>query len=111
VGFGRTTWHAAETILARRLSADPKAYVAWLSTATDCFRNPQRPLNLRRGNRFSCPEAAVPLPSGYVKTSPLVTWDPARSSGEGQVLVYTRLVCVMEHRHDRFSVRDKCLGR
>ena len=55
MSFGRTTWNAAETILARRLSADPKAYVAWLSTATDCFRNPQRPLNLRRGNRSSCP--------------------------------------------------------
>jgi hypothetical protein len=26
-----------------------KPYVAWSSTATDCFRNPQ--LNLRRGNR------------------------------------------------------------
>src|ERR1700758_1926949 len=37
------------------LVPDPKAYVAQASsTATDCFRNPQRPLNLRRGNRSSC---------------------------------------------------------
>jgi hypothetical protein len=31
--------------------SDPKAYVAWSSRATDCFRSPQRPLNLRCGNR------------------------------------------------------------
>ena len=38
---------------------DPKAYVAKSSTASDCFRNPQRPLNLRRGNGSSCPFAAI----------------------------------------------------
>src|SRR6266404_597244 len=43
------------------LEPDPKAYVAQSSTATDFFRNPQRPLNLRRGNRSSCPEADLPV--------------------------------------------------
>jgi hypothetical protein len=35
--------------------SDPKAYVAWLSTATDCFRNPQRPLNRRHGTALHAP--------------------------------------------------------
>src|SRR3984893_12769015 len=51
------------------LEPDRKAYVAWLSTATDCFRNPQRPLNLRRGNRSSCPFVVILL--AWSRLSPL----------------------------------------
>jgi hypothetical protein len=61
----------AAAIVAAHLSAEP-AYAAdttaklieWCASGTDGFQNPKRPLNLRCGNRSSCPKAdpAITVP-------------------------------------------------